>query len=83
MAFAVISILGLIFLYRPSLWKGPLLFLILIPFVIFIVFLCFAFLRKYFFFFPFVLRLHGGCCINHDDSDGWELDILVDRKSVV
>lgn len=66
---------------------GPIF--LLISFVIFVlsIFLlllfCFFEMEKKkigpFFFFPLsVLRLHGGCCINHDEDDdeGWELDIL-------
>lgn len=49
---------------------------------IFLLLLFFAFLMEKkiaLFLFPLsVLRLHGGCCINHDEDDdeGWELDIL-------
>lgn len=64
---------------------GPIF--LLISFVIFVLsifllLLFFAFLMEKkiaLFLFPLsVLRLHGGCCINHDEDDdeGWELDIL-------
>lgn len=48
---------------------------------LFAAFFCFFEMEKNWpFFFPPlpVLRLHGGCCINHDEDDdeGWELDIL-------